>query len=94
MKEIQREATRSEAREQALHEAKGKLVELGKQKGVLTYTEIVKRLGAFELDPDQLDEFFDLLSEQSVDVLNTRDDDEEDEEDVVDEAEEEEADPG
>src|SRR5579875_1210795 len=74
MKEIQREAAREEERGLTLQEAKTALVQLGKRRGSLTYTEIVNRLGSFDLDPDQLDEFFDHLSEQGVDVINERDD--------------------
>ncbi|WDL96349.1 RNA polymerase sigma factor RpoD [Alicyclobacillus sp. ALC3] len=84
MKEIQREAAREEERGLTLPEAKSALVELGKRRGSLTYTEIVNRLGSFDLDPDQLDEFFDHLSEQGVDILNEREDD-----DSLDDEEEE-----
>lgn len=88
MKEIQREAAREEERGLTLPEAKNALVELGKRRGSLTYTEIVNRLGSFDLDPDQLDEFFDHLSEQGVDILNEREDD-----DNLDEEEESSASP-
>ncbi|MDQ0190465.1 RNA polymerase sigma factor RpoD [Alicyclobacillus cycloheptanicus] len=89
MKEIQREAAREEERGLTLQDAKAALVQLGKRRGSLTYTEIVNRLGAFDLDPDQLDEFFDHLSEQGVDVINERDD-EEDEDDESQERDQEE----
>ncbi|MCL6547828.1 MAG: RNA polymerase sigma factor RpoD [Alicyclobacillus sp.] len=72
MKEIQKEA-REEERGRTLQEAKASLVELGKKRGSLTYGEIVNRLAEFDQDPDQLDEFFDHLSELGIDVVNERD---------------------
>ncbi|MCL6452441.1 MAG: RNA polymerase sigma factor RpoD [Alicyclobacillus sp.] len=64
-----------EAREDGLtlQEEKAALAALGKKRGTLTYTEIVNRLTKFDLDPDQLDEFFDQLSELGVDIVNERD---------------------
>lgn len=79
MKEIKKEA-RAEERITTLLNAKAALLELGKKRGSLTYAEIVHRLGEFELDPEQLDEFFEQLSELNVDVLNERDEDDLDEE--------------
>lgn len=66
-----------EAREESgltLPEQKAALVAMGKKQGTLTYTEIVNRLAKYDLDPDQLDEFFDQLSELGVDIVNERDD--------------------
>lgn len=71
MKEIKQEA-REEERGLTLHEARLRLVELGKKRGSLTYSEIVNRLADFDLDPDQLDEFFDQLSEKGIEVVNER----------------------
>lgn len=77
-----KDEAREEERGLTLQEAKAVLIELGKQRGTLTYAEIAKRLSTFDLDPDQLDEFFDQLSELGVDVANERneefDSDEED----------------
>ncbi|MCL6442947.1 MAG: RNA polymerase sigma factor RpoD [Alicyclobacillus sp.] len=73
MKEIQNE-TREEERGHTLQDAKAALIDLGKKRGSLTYAEIVNRLADFEQDPDQLDEFFDKLSEMGIDVTNDRDD--------------------
>ncbi|MBX5436526.1 MAG: RNA polymerase sigma factor RpoD [Alicyclobacillaceae bacterium] len=71
-------ASRDDERELTLQEAKASLVELGKKRGSLTYGEIVNRLAEFDQDPDQLDEFFDQLSELGIDVVNEREDDGED----------------
>ena len=75
-----KDEARGEERELTLEAAKQLLVEHGKKRGSLTYAEIAKRLAAFEQDPDQLDEFFDHLSELGIDVVNERDEDDSDDE--------------
>jgi RNA polymerase primary sigma factor len=75
-----KDEARGEERELTLEAAKQLLVEHGKKRGSLTYAEIAKRLAAFDQDPDQLDEFFDHLSELGIEVLNERDEDDSDEE--------------
>lgn len=72
MKDVTEEAR--EENELTLPEQKAALVTMGKKRGSLTYTEIVNRLAKYDLDPDQLDEFFDQLSELGVDIVNERND--------------------
>ncbi len=72
MKEIKK--AREEEHGLTLQEAKNQLIELGKKRGSLTYGEIVNRLADYDQDPDQLDEFFDGLSELGIEVNNDRDD--------------------
>lgn len=55
-----------------LQDEKAALIQIGKKRGTLTYTEIVNRLAKYDLDPDQLDEFFDQISELGVDIVNER----------------------
>jgi RNA polymerase primary sigma factor len=74
-----REETREEERGLTLQDAKVALLALGKKRGSLTYTEIVKRLSTFELDPDQLDEFFDQMGDAGIEVVNEREEDEDEE---------------
>lgn len=71
--------------EQTLEQVKEQLVEAGKKRGVLTYKEIVDRLSTFDQDSDQIDEFFDFLGEQGIEVINEADE----EPDIVMEDEEE-----
>ncbi|AKS38948.1 RNA polymerase sigma factor RpoD [Anoxybacillus gonensis] len=52
-----------------LEQAKEQLVELGKKRGVLTYEEIAERLSAFDLDSDQMDEYYEYLNEQGIEVV-------------------------
>ena len=55
-----------EARQEKLNE----LYELGKSKGVLTYSEIMDRLLELDMDPDQLDKVLESLEANGVNVVN------------------------
>lgn len=69
----EKEEPREEERALTLQVAKQQLVELGKKQGSLTYEEITDRLAQFDQDTDQLDDFFESLGEQGIDVVNERD---------------------
>jgi RNA polymerase primary sigma factor len=70
-KEVESELTVDQAKEQ--------LIERGKKRGTLTYQAISEKLGHFELDSDQMDEFYEQLGEQGVEILeDNEDDDDED----------------
>ncbi len=60
--------------EMSIDQVKEQLVELGKKRGVLSYTEITEKLSGFEQDSDQMDEFFEYLGDQGIEVLNESDD--------------------
>ncbi|MBB5324743.1 RNA polymerase primary sigma factor [Anoxybacillus tepidamans] len=71
-----------------LEQVKEQLLELGKKRGVLTYEEIAERLSSFDLDSDQMDEYYEYLTEQGVDVISESDlDDDPDLDDLVKEEE-------
>ncbi|HJV45627.1 MAG TPA: RNA polymerase sigma factor RpoD [Bacillota bacterium] len=76
--------------ELTIEQVKEQLVELGKKRGVLTYKEIMERLSPFDQDPDQMDEFFEYLADQSVEVVNESEDDDEDDEDIPSDEEDQE----
>ncbi|MDE5413913.1 MAG: RNA polymerase sigma factor RpoD [Bacillaceae bacterium] len=57
-----------------IDQVKEQLVELGKKRGVLTYAEITEKLAVFDQDSDQIDEFFEYLGEQGIEILNDNDD--------------------
>ncbi len=57
-----------------IDQVKEQLVELGKKRGTLTYAEITEKMAAFEQDADQMDEFYEYLGEQGVELLNETDD--------------------
>jgi RNA polymerase primary sigma factor len=56
-----------------LEQVKEQLTELGKKRGVLTYEEIAERMSGFDLDSDQMDEYYEYLSEQGIDVVGESD---------------------
>lgn len=56
-----------------LEQVKEQLVELGKKRGVLTYEEIAERLSPFDFDSDQMDEYYEYLSEQGIEVVGESD---------------------
>ncbi|KZE68409.1 RNA polymerase subunit sigma [Fictibacillus phosphorivorans] len=72
-----------------IDQVKEQLVEAGKKRGRLTYTEITSKLAPFEQDSDQMDEFYHYLEEQGVEVAEASDDSD-DEEDPKFEMEKEE----
>lgn len=68
-----------------LEQAKEKLVQTGKKTGKLSYDAIADELSHYELDPEDLDEFYDELTEQGIELIDDNDDDLlEDDDDEVD----------
>ncbi|MUV39614.1 RNA polymerase sigma factor SigA [Lentibacillus sp. JNUCC-1] len=61
--------------ETTLEQAKEQLLELGKKRGVLAYEEVADRLSGFEMEPDQMDEFYEYLTEQGVEVIGDSEED-------------------
>ncbi|SFJ20006.1 RNA polymerase primary sigma factor [Halobacillus dabanensis] len=55
--------------ELTLEQAKEQVVELGKKRGILAYEEVAEKLSSYELDSDQMDEFYEHLNEQGVEVI-------------------------
>ena len=58
-----------------IDQAKEELLEIGKKRGVLAYEEIAERLSNFEIEPDQLDEFYEYLEGQGIDIIGESEDD-------------------
>ena len=52
-----------------LEQVKEELLEAGKKSGVLAYEEVADRLSTFEIEPEQIDEFYEYLEEQGIDVI-------------------------
>ncbi|HEX7063953.1 MAG TPA: RNA polymerase sigma factor RpoD [Bacillales bacterium] len=59
--------------ELTIDQVKEQLLEVGKKRGALTYREIADRLAPFDQDSEQMDEFFEYLDEQGVEVLDEAD---------------------
>jgi RNA polymerase primary sigma factor len=66
--------TRHQDPDITLDQVKDQLLELGKKRGVLTYKEIIEKLSGFEQDSEQIDEYYEYLSEQGIEVINESDD--------------------
>src|ERR1700724_3540722 len=63
--------------ELTLEQVKEQLIELGKKRSSLTYKDIMERLAPYEQDQDQIDEFYEHLSELGIDVGNESEDEDE-----------------
>ncbi|WP_082233809.1 RNA polymerase sigma factor RpoD [Halobacillus massiliensis] len=61
--------------ELTLEQAKEQLLEIGKKRGILAYEEVAEKLSSFELDSDQMDEYYEFLTEQGVEVIGDSDQD-------------------
>ncbi|MCZ8511186.1 RNA polymerase sigma factor RpoD [Paenibacillus filicis] len=61
--------------ELTLEQVKDQLIEQGKKRSSLTYKEIMEKLAPFDQDPEQIDEFFEQLQENGIDVGNESDED-------------------
>lgn len=61
--------------EQTLEQAKVKLVELGKKNGNLTHEDIAEQLADFVIESEQMDEIFEYLGEQGVEVIDESEED-------------------
>ena len=55
--------------ELTLEQVKEKLTALGKKRGVLTYEEIAERMSGFEVESDHLDEYYEFLGEQGIELI-------------------------
>ncbi|MBF9296940.1 RNA polymerase sigma factor RpoD [Mammaliicoccus sciuri] len=56
-----------------IEQVKHQLIEQGKKAGHLSHEEIADKLQNFEMDPDQMDDFFDLINENEINLINEKD---------------------
>ena len=56
-----------------LEDVKKQLLEKGKKEGHLSHEEIAEKLQNFEMDSDQMDEFFDQLNDNDINLVNEKD---------------------
>ena len=59
-------------------ERKKELINLGKKKGNITYEELAEHLKGLELDADSLDDLYNTLSENHIDVISENEEGDED----------------
>ncbi|MCB7071176.1 RNA polymerase sigma factor RpoD [Caldibacillus sp. 210928-DFI.2.22] len=85
----EKSARSNEDSELTIDQVKDQLIELGKKRGSLSYDTIAQNLAQFELDAEHMDEFFDQLSEQGIQLIEDHEEDIEqpDEEDLENEEE-------
>ncbi|MEH7124562.1 RNA polymerase sigma factor RpoD [Bacillus sp. JJ1532] len=61
--------------ELTLDQVKEQLTEVGKKTGVLAYDDIAEKLAHFDLDSHQMDEFYEFLGDQGIELVGDNDDD-------------------
>ncbi len=61
--------------ELTLEQVKHQLTEVGKKVGVLAYDDIAEKMAHFELDSHQMDEFYEFLGDQGVELVGDGDED-------------------
>jgi RNA polymerase primary sigma factor len=66
-KEIETDVTVEQVKEQ--------LMEIGKKRGVLTYEEIAERMSGFDMESEQMDEYYEYLGEQGIELIGDSDED-------------------
>ncbi|KGP90507.1 RNA polymerase sigma factor RpoD [Pontibacillus chungwhensis BH030062] len=62
-------SSKSTENELTLEQAKEQVLELGKKRGILAYEEVAERLSSYELDSEAMDEFYEYLSDQGVEII-------------------------
>lgn len=62
--------------EMTFEQVKAQLTALGKKTGVLAYDDIAERMANFELDSDQMDEFYEFLGDQGIELVGDSDEEE------------------
>ncbi|OEF99737.1 RNA polymerase sigma factor RpoD [Vulcanibacillus modesticaldus] len=61
--------------ELSLEQIKEQIIETGKKRGSISYKEIMEKLSIFYQDSDQIDEFFEYLGDQGIEIVNDSEDD-------------------
>ena len=56
-----------------LEDVKKQLIDKGKKEGHLSHEEIAEKLQNFEMDSDQMDDFFDQLNDNDITLVNEKD---------------------
>ncbi|MDR7000436.1 RNA polymerase sigma factor RpoD [Neobacillus niacini] len=64
-KEVENELT--------LEQVKDQITELGKKIGVLAYDDIAEKMANFDLESDQMDEFYEFLGDQGIELVGESD---------------------
>lgn len=62
--------------ELTLEQVKDQLTEMGKKVGVLAYDDIAEKMSNFDLESEQMDEFYEFLGDQGIELVGENDDEE------------------
>jgi RNA polymerase primary sigma factor len=62
--------------ELSLDQIKDQLTAIGKKTGVLAYDDIAEKMSSFELDSHQMDEFYEFLGDQGIELVGDSEEDE------------------
>ncbi|NDI33706.1 RNA polymerase sigma factor RpoD [Chengkuizengella sediminis] len=65
--------TQIDETELSLEQVKEQLIDLGKKRSSLTYKVIMEKLSPFDQEPEQIDDFFEHLSELGIEIANETD---------------------
>ncbi|ALC89909.1 RNA polymerase subunit sigma [Bacillus sp. FJAT-18017] len=64
--------------ELTIEQVKDKLTAQGKKAGHLAYDDIAERMANFDMDSEQMDEFYESLTDQGIELVGNKGDDDED----------------
>ena len=71
--------------QQTIEQVKEELVEIGKKSGELAFDDVADRLSKFVIEPEQMDEFYEYLEDQGIEIIGETDEDDPDlVDDIVD----------
>lgn len=70
-----------EETELTLEEVKEQLIEDAKESGEISYEDITEKLSHYDIDPEEMDEFYEYLENQGVTIVDDEDEDDIDESD-------------
>src|SRR5690625_2286782 len=56
-------------------QVKEQLLEMGKKSGEIAFEEIAERLSSFSIESEQMDEFYEYLEDQGVEIIGESDED-------------------
>lgn len=65
-----------EETELTLEEVKEQLIEDAKESGEISYEDITEKLSHYDIDPEEMDEFYEYLENKGVNVVDDEDDEE------------------
>jgi RNA polymerase primary sigma factor len=74
---VARKIAKNQEPEITLEQVKEEIIEKSKKSGTISYKEIIEKLSTFEQEPQQMDDFFDSLLEQGIDVVADTDEERE-----------------